>query len=234
MEILAIIPARGGSKGIPGKNIKSFSGHPLITWTISASLASAKISRTIVSTDNKDIKDIALQYGAEVPFLRPPELATDEAQTEPVLLHVLQKLQESENYIPDAVVLLQPTSPIRFIGSIDSLIETFEKGEYDAVLSVYEGHHFKWKTGETVQALYDYKNRPLRQEIGKENRIYSETGSMYITRTEILQNTQNRLGGKIGLYEISALENIDIDTLDDFTLTEIIASRWGNRLTTPV
>lgn len=233
MEILAIIPARGGSKGIPGKNIKPFAGYPLIAWTIAASRTAAAVSRTIVSTDSMEIKHVAEQYGAEVPFLRPAELATDSSQTEPTLLHVLNTLKEQEGYEPDAVLLLQPTSPIRFTGTIDALAKHFINGNYDAVLSVFEGHHFKWQDSKNPTALYDYTNRPLRQDLGEENRIYSETGSMYLTKTATLLEEGNRLGGHIGMIETDLLENIDIDTLDDFRLTELIASEWSDRLTLP-
>lgn len=233
MDILAIIPARKGSKGIPDKNIKLLAGHPLIAWSIAASRASQYTIRTVVSTDSEDIAKIATQYGAEVPSLRPKELAEDSSQTEPALLHMLSVLQETESYIPDAVLLLQPTSPIRFRSSIDAVIKTYTEGEYDSALSVFEGHHFKWKNPQQAEALYDYKKRPLRQELTAENRLYSETGSMYIVRTSILQATHNRLGGTIGLYETDLLENIDIDTLDDFRLAELIANEWSGRLTIP-
>ncbi|PIR54283.1 acylneuraminate cytidylyltransferase family protein [Candidatus Peregrinibacteria bacterium CG10_big_fil_rev_8_21_14_0_10_42_8] len=233
MEILAIIPARGGSKGIPGKNIKPFANYPLIAWTISASLAAKGITRTVVSTDNDEIKDVALTYGAEVPFLRPENLALDNSQTEPVLQNVLETLRSQEGYVPDAIMLLQPTSPIRFTGTIDAIIEKYKKGEYDSILSVFEGHHFKWKNEQNPVALYDHKNRPLRQDVQHEDHIYSETGSVYITRTKTFLYTQNRLGGKIGLYETGLLENIDIDSLDDFHLTEMIAKEWSHKLTTP-
>lgn len=232
MEILAIIPARGGSKGIPRKNIRPLAEHPLLTWTIAASLNAAQITRTVVSTDDEEIRTTALSYGAEVPLLRPAELSNDGAQTESALLHVLTTLKEKENYIPDAVVLLQPTSPIRFQGTIDAAITAFINGKFDAVLSVFEGHHFHWRPDGTP--LYDYKNRPLRQDLTDENRIVAETGSLYVTKTETLCSEKNRLGGNIGTFETTLLENFDIDTLEDFRLAELIAQEWAPKLSIPV
>src|SRR5512144_1887099 len=112
-EILALIPARGGSKGIPRKNIRSFAGHPLIAYSIAAGLRSSMVNRVIVSTDDEEIAAVACQYGAEVPFLRPAEYAQDQTLDLPVFQHVIDWFAEHENYRPDVVVQLRPTSPIR-------------------------------------------------------------------------------------------------------------------------
>src|SRR5512136_2838806 len=112
-EILALIPARGGSKGIPRKNIRSFSGYPLIAWSIAAALQAETVTRTIVSTDDEEIASVAREWGAETPFLRPAEFAQDQTTDLPVFEHALTWLTENENYHPDAVVQLRPTSPIR-------------------------------------------------------------------------------------------------------------------------
>ena len=112
-QVLALIPARGGSKGIPGKNIRSFSGYPLIAYSIAAGLQSERVTRVIVSTDDPEIAQVAKAYGAEVPFLRPSELAQDQTLDLPVFKHALDWLRENESYQPELVVQLRPTSPIR-------------------------------------------------------------------------------------------------------------------------
>ncbi len=115
-EILALIPARGGSKGIPHKNIRSFAGYPLIAWSIAAGLQANSVSRVLVSTDDEEIASVARDYGADAPFLRPSELAQDRTTDLPVFEHALKWLEDIEGYKPDIVIQLRPTSPIRPIG----------------------------------------------------------------------------------------------------------------------
>ena len=222
MKILTIIPARGGSKGIPKKNIRPFAGHPLIAWSIGQSLSSKYIDRTIVSTDDPEIRDIALAYGAEVPFLRPAELARDDSPTEPSLLHALDELKK-EGYEPDVIILLQPTSPIRLDGTLDRAIEKFQKEKYDSLLTVFAVHHLYWKNADHPEALYNYKERPRHQDMEEGDQIYAETGSIYVTKASILRAEKNRLGGKIGMLRTKRGESIDIDTEEDFQLAEHIA-----------
>ena len=232
MKILTIIPARGGSKGIPKKNIRSFNGHPLIAWSIGQSLASKHIDRTIVSTDDPEIKEIALKYGAEVPFLRPAELARDDSPTEPSLLHVLEELKK-EGYEPDAVVLLQPTSPIRLDGTLDQAIEKFQKEKCDSLLSVFAVHHLYWKNADSAEPLYDHMNRPRHQDMKEEDQIYAETGSIYVTKASVLRKEKNRLAGKIGMLPTKREESIDIDTEEDFVMAELVARSNRDTLMEP-
>ena len=121
-EILALIPARGGSKGIPRKNIRDFAGYPLIAWSIAAALQAKSISRVIVSTDDREIAEVARQYGAETPFMRPQELAQDRTTDFPVFVHALKWLEDIEAYSPKIVVQLRPTSPIRPVDCVDSAV----------------------------------------------------------------------------------------------------------------
>jgi len=118
-KVLALVPARGGSKGIPRKNIRDFAGHPLIAYSIAAGLHAALVNRVIVSTDDEEIAEVARQYGAEAPFLRPAEFAQDQSLDLPVFQHALEWLAEKENYHPDVVVQLRPTSPVRPPGFVD-------------------------------------------------------------------------------------------------------------------
>ena len=140
MNYIAIIPARKGSKEILNKNIKIIGGKPLIAWTIEQALSSKKISRVVVSTDSTEIAKISENYGAEVPFLRPEKFATDSATTEEVLLHAVEALSVSNNN--NAIVLLQPTSPVRLKRSIDSAIYKFEKERADSLVSVNSTKNF--------------------------------------------------------------------------------------------
>lgn len=225
MEYLAIIPARGGSKGLPHKNIRPLGGRSLISWTILQAQQTPEISRTIVSTDDQSIRENANAAGAETPFLRPQTLASDTATTESAMLHCLEWLREHENYQPDAVILLQCTSPLRAPGVISKAIQQFEASGADSLLSVSPFSHFLWqRTPDGAAALYDYQNRPRRQDILAADIRYVENGSIYITKTSVLLEQQNRLGGKIEMFEMSELEGLEIDTLLDFQKIELIVN----------
>ena len=228
MKSVAFIPARGGSKGLPGKNIRMLSGKPLIAWSIEQALASDRIDRVIVSTDCEDIAVIARQYGAEVPFIRPKEISGDEATTESAMMHCCTFLL-SDEYTPDIFILIQPTSPIRKSGQIDSAIDYFIDNNKDSLLTVVKSHKFIWKDIANPIATYDYVNRPRRQDIEKMQQGYLETGSFYITKFEYLIKYENRLCGNIGLFETSEEESYEIDSLIDFNICEMIISKMGEK-----
>jgi len=161
MNILVVIPARGGSKGVPDKNIRLLSGKPLIAWTIEQAVNSKQIDRVIVSTDSNKIAEVSREYGAETPFMRPDELANDTASTESAMEHALKWLKFNEDYHPDAIVLLQCTSPVRNTDAIDNAVKQFYKEKADSLLSVCPFWHFLWvsESGKP-KALYDFNNRP--------------------------------------------------------------------------
>ena len=220
MEVLAIIPVRGGSKGIPGKNIKPLAGRPLVAYTIDAAHNSKYVTRTIVSTENKTIKDTALSLGAEV-LDRPLELAQDETKTAPVLLHVLDEL-EKQNYHPDVVVLLQATCPLRDSKELDEAFELFLKNEKNGCDSVFAGKrlgvtHSKWRqdpdTGE-YECLFDYRHRPRRQDVDRHYPLLCETGATYIIKTDVLKEVKDFIGKKPLVYFDGLC--VDIDTEQDF------------------
>ena len=219
MKILAIIPARGGSKGVPGKNLKSFAGKPLIAWSIGQALDCPRVDRVLVSTDCNEIAAVARQWGAEVPFLRPDELAQDTSPTEPALIHAIEELAKT-GYHPDAVMLLQPTSPYRRDGRLAEAVEKFVVEDADSLVSGNASHPFYWQNPANPKATYDYNNRPRRQDIPEDEEFYKENGSIYITRTEMLLKNSNRLGGKIALFPMTEVESYDIDTRADFFIAE--------------
>lgn len=221
MEYLAIIPARGGSKGIARKNLRELHGKPLIEWSIRSALQSARVGRVVVSTDDAEIADVARRAGADVPFRRPAELALDSTPTEPVMLHALDELEKS-GYRPDGIVLLQPTSPVRRKGTIDAAIVLLEETGADSVVGVCENHHFFWRNRNAPEALYDFRHRPRRQDIPAAARWYRENGSVYVTRTPLLRRERNRLGGRIAMYVMSEEESWEIDSEADLRIVEAL------------
>ena len=227
---LAFIPARGGSKGIPNKNLRQIAGLPLIAWSIKSALASVSVDRVIVSTDSKEIASIALQFGAEVPFLRPAAISSDESSTEQALLHCLDWCEKDGNWFPQNVILLQPTSPNRSRGAIDASYEHFVRGGFDLLLSVVPSWHFNWKYDNDGAALplYDIQNRPRRQDVTNSQLNYVENGSIYISNAKGLRKNNNRLFGRIGLFVMNENEKFEIDThLDELLLDTIMQNKQG-------
>jgi len=221
MEFLAIIPARGGSKGIPGKNIKLLKGKPLIYHTIKAALGSKYISRVILSTEDEKIAAVAKDCGAEV-LERPVELAQDETKTAPVLIDAVEKLAQT-GYHPDVVVLLQATCPLRDARKLDEAIELFiNNPECDSVFSAKKVGltHALWRKNHdgTITGLYDYRNRPRRQDLNKHFDLMRETGETYIIKTDVLMKVKDFIGEKPLLHIVET--SIDIDTEEDFKKAE--------------
>ncbi len=216
---IAFIPARGGSKGIPQKNIKEFAGKPLIVHSIDYALDSKLINEVVVSTDDSLISKISTDAGGTV-INRPAELSTDTATTESAIEHYLS-LSKTK---PDIIVLLQSTSPLRPRGSLDKALDHFEKGGYDSLLSVCPTHRFFWriKGDETTYAEYNYLNRPRRQDMEIEDMRYVENGSIYIFSRVHFEKTGNRLGGKIGYVQWPNEYNVEIDSPLDFKFAELI------------
>ena len=221
---VAIIPARGGSKGLPGKNILNFNGKPLIAWTIEQAMEAVGISRVLVSTDCEEIANTAIAFGAEVPDLRPPEISTDTSSTEDVLLFVCSQLADAQPQ-PQNIVLLQCTSPIRLPGTIDKALTEFTLTGANSLVSVTKCHRFFWYDKPCPKASYNYKARPRRQDISEENITYMETGSIYITNFQMLLEHKNRLTGRICMFETEYVESFEIDDSIDFGLCEYLAKK---------
>mgnify|MGYP000305835951 CR=1 FL=1 len=215
---IALIPLRGGSKSIPKKNIKPIAGLPLCFWVINAALDSKIIEKVIVSTDSQDIAELVRQFGPEVVVLeRPSELATDEASTEAVMLDVMRRIRF------EILVTIQATSPLLTADDLDAAFSKFIKYGYDSMLSAVRTKRFFW-TDDGRPVNYDPLNRPRRQEfLG----TFMENGAFYITRWPILNQYQCRLGGRIGLYEMSEASAPEIDEPDDWFIVERLLLERG-------
>tara|TARA_Y100000590_G_scaffold251859_1_gene282819 strand:+ start:11309 stop:11989 length:681 start_codon:yes stop_codon:yes gene_type:complete len=213
MDILSIIPARGGSKGIKSKNMKIINGKTLLEYSVDASLRSKWINKTVVSTDDSKILKQAKKVGAEV-IKRPKKLSTDSASIESTMEHCLEFLKKEEDYIPEIIILLQNTSPLRNANHIDDAITLFLKNKNDSMLSGYNSHHFIWKSdGKNIAPVnYNPKKRPNRQKF---NNQFIENGAIYITKYKSFRTSKCRVSGKIGLYEMPKELSVDIDTEND-------------------
>ena len=219
LKIVSIIPARGGSKAIPQKNIVDFCGKPLLAWTIEHALNSRFIEKVYVSTDDPKIAEVATNYGAKV-IERSKELATDTSPSEEALLHALMYIEEKEGLKPDIVVFLQCTSPLREPEDIDNAIRKFIKEKADSLFSVAKLEDFcVWKKENNtwISVTFDYKNRGMRQD---REPYYLENGSIYIFKPEILKKYKNRLGGRITIYEMPYWKSYEIDSWEDLEICE--------------
>ena len=217
-KIIAIIPARGGSKGIPNKNIIDCMGKPLIAHSIEYAKESNLVTSIYVSTDDAKIAEVAKQYGAEI-IDRPDSISGDTATTESAIEHVLNNIPK-----PDIVILLQATSPLRPKGSLNKSLEKMISKKYDSLLSLSPTHRFSWKiNGDEAIPKYDFKNRPRRQDIPESEQAYIENGSVYIFTYENFIKHNNRLGGKIGYIMFEEEFSFEIDSPTDLILIDSIA-----------
>ncbi len=219
MRILCVVPARGGSKGVPRKNLRVLAGRPLIAWTLEQALAARPAMDVVVSTDDDDIADAARAAGAMVPFLRPAELARDDTPTEPVVRHAIEAARAADA-APDAVMLLQATSPVRLPGTISRAIAQLEATGVDSLVGVVPQAPFIWADGPEPTAAYDVTARPRRQDLTPQTLRYRETGSLYLTRTWVYDELDNRIGGRTGLFVMEEVEGVDADTELDLAVAE--------------
>lgn len=226
VEILAIIPARGGSKRLPGKNIMDFCGKPLIAWTIEAAKNSKFVTRVIVSTEDKNIAAVARKFGAEVPFIRPAELASDNATTLSVVEHCLSFLKKKQKYVPDFICLLQPTAPLRSSKHIDEAIKLLIAKKADACVSVAEN-----KVNPYYSNIID-KNKMFRYYIKKSRfdfdakpdsqKTYMLNGAIYVIKPKVLLKEKTFQPRKTAAYVMSEQDSVDIDNEYDFKIAEFI------------
>ena len=235
MKIYSIIPARGGSKRVPGKNIMLLKGHPLIAYSIRASLKSKLIQRTIVSTDTREIAIHAEKYGGEVPFLRPEEISKDKSTDYEFMNHAIQWFSEKESMIPDYLILLRPTTPIRDPKIIDDAISTFQRNrEATALRSVHE-------MSETAYKCFEIENNLLKTlcsgvfELDEANatsqefpRTYAANGYVDIIKPSFVLENEKLFGNKVLAY-ITDL-TYEVDTTADFELLEMTVNNKEEEL----
>jgi CMP-N,N'-diacetyllegionaminic acid synthase len=231
-EVLAIIPARGGSKGLPGKNLRLLAGHPLIAYSVAAALQSNLVNRTICSTDSEEIAEVARQYGAEVPFLRPSAIAQDDSPDIDFFDHALQELGKS-GYEPDIIVQLRPTDPIRRTGLLDDGIQMMiDNPKAHSVRTITEPGYSPYKmwtiedSGNiapllTVPGVTEPFNLP-RQELPE---VWWHIGVLDIVRTSVIKNSRSLSGTIVLPLKVVRSESADIDTLDDFERASTLIER---------
>ena len=229
-KILAVITARGGSKGVPQKNIRPLLGKPLIAYTIQAALQSKTLNRTIVSTDDETIAHVSKQYGAEVPFLRPQHLATDAATSLSVLQHAVRYLADKEDYLADIIVCLQPTSPLRSAEDIDQAVTLCLRTGSDSVVSLCQAeHHPYWMEKVVAGRIYplmeaDDEKYQRRQDLPP---VYQLNGAIRVIKRNILLEEERMAGDNALAYIMPQERSIDIDTPIDFKIAELILRGEG-------
>jgi CMP-N,N'-diacetyllegionaminic acid synthase len=223
--LLAIVPAKQRSSRLPDKNLRLLGGKPLIVHTIECALQCNSIDRLIVSTDSPVIREISLIAGAEVPFFRPPDLATASAATADVIVHAVQFLKEQENLIYDYFVVLQPTSPLRTPDDIDQAFQLLLTSEVDSVVSVSQmaipASHLVVVANGLLKTAEDYQLFP--QELS----FYKLNGAIYLSRVDILLKTGRLLGEKMLPLFMPDSRSVDIDTPDDLLFADILFTKGG-------
>jgi N-acylneuraminate cytidylyltransferase len=229
VAVLAVIPARGGSKSIPRKNIRPLAGHPLIAYSIAAGLAASSVTRLIVSTDDEEIAGVARKYGAEVPFLRPAEHSQDNTTDLPVFRHALEWLQEHESYQPDIVVQLRPTSPFRRVRHIDEAVRLLlEHPQADAARTVcipFQNPFKMWRIApdgwmQPLGSELGIPQEPYNQPRQALPEVYWQTGYVDACRADTILKKNSMTGERILPVVIDPAEWIDIDSPDDWLRAE--------------
>lgn len=230
-SVLAIIPARGGSERLPGKNLLPVAGLPLVAHSIGHARRALMVTETIVSTEDTAIAAVARAHGAEV-VERPAELAGPTATTESAMLHVLDHRRGLGHQDPDLVVLLQATSPVRHEGEVDAAIESLLAAGADSLFSATRNHTFVWATRpEGMTSLtYDHRRRPREQDLEPQ---WAENGSIYVLRPSVLREHDNRLGGRIGVHVMDHWSSFQLDRPEEASLLEWILSQPAYRPPVP-
>lgn len=230
-EVLAVIPARGGSKGIPRKNIRNFAGYPLIAWSIAAAKQSRSVTRVLVSTDDEEIAAVARQFGAEAPFLRPAELAQDASPDLPLFEHALNWLEENEHYRPDVIVQLRPTSPIRPRACVDDAVKNLlDHRDADCVRGVVpagQNPHKMWRIPQSdgpMTPLLEVKGVPEPYNAPRQilPPVYWQTGHIDAIRTSTIWKKHSLTGDKVYPLLIDPRYTVDIDNLADWAKYEAL------------
>lgn len=230
-KVLAIIPARGGSKGVPRKNIRELFGVPLLGYTAIAAANSNYIQRAVLSTDDDEIASVGQKWGIEVPFLRPGSLALDDSPSLPVFQFTLNELEDREGYVPDLVVVLQPTSPFRTSIHIDQAIQQYINSEADSLVSIVKIPHNMSPSSAMVKGREGYLEGlvafdELRHQRQMKPVSYARNGAaIYVTTPENILGRNSLFGRRIVGYEMSKLDSIDIDDEEDWAIAEALI-KW--------
>ncbi len=233
MEVLAVIPARGGSKGLVKKNTLPLAGHPLIAYSIQAAHDAKLITRTIVNTDAEYIATEARKYRAEIPFMRPAELAGDFTTDLEVFIHTLQWLREKENYIPDYVVQLRPTSPVRPVGIVDQCIQKLIDSDADSIRVVTKAPitpYKMWRVQNEQQAMTPLLelpevHEPFNQPRQKLPEVFWQIGCLDVIRTGIISEQHSMSGKNILPFIVPQQFAVDIDDLESFSKAEHVITQ---------
>jgi CMP-N,N'-diacetyllegionaminic acid synthase len=227
LKTLAVIPARGGSKGVPRKNIRPVCGKPLIAYTIESALAAHHLlHRVLVSTEDEEIAAMARQYGAEVPFLRPTELAADQTPTLPVLQHAVRFVEAQDHVTLDWVLLLQPTAPFRTVEDIEAVLALAQQGGCDSVISVvqvFSVHPILMKrieVGRLLPYCIEVKEGNRRQDY--QPPAYMRNGAIYLTRREVLMERHSIWGEVIRPYVMPEERSVGVDSELDLKLVDVL------------
>jgi len=226
MRVSCIILARGGSKGIPKKNIIDFCGKPLIAWTILQASKAEGVSDIWVSSDSDEILKVAKQYGAKT-IVRPKEISGDLDSSESAWLHAVNFIEQKSDCKIDYVLAPQVTSPIRHPKDFSDAIQQIRQEKSDSLLSVAEiEDFFIWKKecGHANSVNYNYKNRKPRQQIDK---TYLENGSFYLFKPQLLRDENNRLGGDVSLFKMDRYKMFQIDNIEDIELSSVVMKGFG-------
>jgi CMP-N-acetylneuraminic acid synthetase len=229
MEIVALICARGGSKGLPGKNIRPLAGRPLIAWAIAQARAVSRIGRIIVSTDSEQIAAVARDAGAEVPFLRPAELARDDSSEWLAWRHALKYLKESRGRYPDTLIVVPATAPLRAPADLESCLDDFEKGGADVVFTVTDARHnpyfsmVKRDAYGGVSLVIPPEGSVFRRQDAPA--VYDITPVAYVARPEYVMTRTGLFEGSARIVQIPPERAVDIDTLLDFRIAECLLAK---------
>ncbi len=221
--MLGLILARGGSKGLPGKNIKELNGLPLIAYTIKAALASGRIDRLVLSTDDEKIAEVGRSYGADVPFMRPAELGADKTPSKDVIVYTIDTLMRSSGQKIKEFMLLQPTSPLRTSQDIISALNLFRDKQADAVISVSEGHHPPaWAKRVLPDGRLANYNVPQIEVLNRQDaaKVFYPNGAIYVFNYDYYRSVDDCYSGKVYAYQMPKERSVDIDDLFDFKLAE--------------
>lgn len=229
MRVLGLIPARGGSKGVPRKNIKLLCGKPLLWYTAQAALEATRLARVVLTTDDEEIAAVGRDCGVEVPFLRPAELAQDSTPTLPVAQHAVRMLEESGDRF-DALCLLQPTNPLRRSADIDACIDLLDSSEADAVATIlpvpaeYNPHWVYFQDAEGLLRLSTGEDAPIPRRQSLPPAFHRE-GSVYVVRRDVLMDGNSFYGRRFAGFLLDAARHANIDTFEDWERAEKLLSK---------